>query len=101
MPLGDGRQTVTTAGTPVPLITKASTACTSVTITALAANTTVIAVGGPDVAAAVAGRKGTILKAGESCKFTACHDHVDDLATVFIDAETSGEGVSYSYGHLA
>jgi hypothetical protein len=98
LPLGDGRKTVAAAGTPEAL-TAISTTCESVIITALSTNTKPVVVGGPDVLAKAAERSGTALAAGGTVKLTSCHDQVDDLSKVFIDAEVSGEGVSYSYGH--
>lgn len=88
--VGDGRQTVTTAGTRVQLA--ASTPCISVCVTALAANTDKVVCGGPTVVAAAATRRGTPLAAGESVTYT-----VGDLRLVYLDAVVSGEGVSYSY----
>ena len=98
MPLDDGRKVVTTAGTPVPL-SATSVACESLIITGLSTNTKPVVVGSASVLALAATRRGTALAAGATLKLTACHDHVDDLSKVFIDAEVSGEGVSYSYGH--
>ncbi len=98
MPLSSGRATVTTAATAVPLST-ADTGFESVTITALAANTKVVCVGGPDVVALAAGRKGTALEKGQVMRLTKAFDGVSDLAHVYIDAEVNGEGVSFSYGH--
>jgi hypothetical protein len=98
MPLNSGRTAVAAAGTALPL-TAVSTACESVTITAFAANTKPVCVGGSDVVAAAAGRKGTPLEKGQTVKFTRDQDGISDLSHVFVDSEVNGEGVSYSYGH--
>lgn len=88
--IGDGRKTVTTAGTRVVLAS--STPCVSVCITALEGNTGKVVVGAVTVVAALATRRGTPLAPGESVTFT-----VSDLAYVYVDSMVNGEGVSYSY----
>lgn len=95
MPLGDGRKTVTVAGTAERLSAQ-SVAIRSVEITALPANTGKIAVGGSTAKATVAAERGTILNAGATKRLDA-DDQVDDLNQVWVDASVSGEGVSYSY----
>lgn len=98
MALNSGRKVVTTAGTAVALAS--STAIVSVTITALSTNTKLVVIGGEkDVVAEAAKRSGTPLAAGASVKFGEELDAIDDLGSIWLDAEVSGEGVSYSYGH--
>jgi len=80
----NGKTTVTTAGTRVVLA--ASTACTSVTIKALSANTGSIYVGNSTVAAA----NGFELIAGDSVSLD-----ISNLNTVNIDSSVNGEGVTY------
>lgn len=91
--IGSGHKEVTTAGTPVPLA--ASTAAKWVQIHAYSANTGRIAIGGSGVNASTTIGTGTgaSLAAGESTLIP-----ISDLATVFIDATVSGEGVRYTYG---
>jgi hypothetical protein len=88
--IGDGRKTVTTAGTRVALA--ASTGATQVLITALDANTGVVVVGGSTVVASASTRQGTPLWARDSIAL-----EVDDLADVYIDSTVNGEGVSFTY----
>jgi hypothetical protein len=88
--VGDGRKTVTTAGTRVALST--TTSCKKVTIQALDTNTDAIVVGGSTVVAASATRRGIVLLPYNS--FTIS---VDDLADIYIDSVVSGEGVTYLY----
>jgi len=80
----NGQKTVTTAGTAEALA--ASSACLSVTIKALAANTNNVYVG----TAAVDSTNGYVLQAGESISFD-----IDNLADIYLDVDTNGEGVSY------
>jgi hypothetical protein len=96
MPMASGRAVVASGGTPVQLSTS-SKACLSVTVTALSGNSGTIAVGGADVVAAIGTRKGTALEKGQTAKWTAEYDAVDDLNQVYIDAGTSGDGVSFAY----
>lgn len=96
MPMASGRAVVAAGGTPVPLVA-ASKGCLSVTITALSGNTGVVVVGGADVVAAIATRKGTALEKGQSAKWSASIDAIDDLNQVYVDAVVNGEGVSYAY----
>ncbi|MGH2878945.1 MAG: hypothetical protein ACRDK4_04975 [Solirubrobacteraceae bacterium] len=97
MAINSGRQVVAEAGEAVALA--GSTAIVSVTITALSTNTKLVVLGGKDVVAAAGTRKGTPLAAGESIKFGEELDAIDDLSSIWLDAEVNGEGVSYSYGH--
>lgn len=88
--VGDGRKTVATAGTAVPLVS-AGVGGNSTCVTALSTNAGVIAVGSSTVVAAVGSRRGTPLAAGESVTFDT------DPSLLWVDATVSGEGVSYSY----
>jgi hypothetical protein len=98
MPLSSGRATVPANATAMPL-SATDVEFESVTITALATNTKVVCVGGPDVVAAAATRKGTPLEKGQTVRLSKELDGVSDLAHVFVDAEVNGEGVTFSYGH--
>ncbi len=80
----NGKKTVTTAGTRVTLA--GSTACKSVTIKALIANTGTIYVGDSSVAST----NGYALLAGEAVSLD-----IANLSTVNLDASVSGEGVTY------
>lgn len=80
----NGKTTVTTAGTRVPLA--ASTTCVSVTIKALATNTGIIYVGSSTVASS----NGFELAAGDSVSLD-----IANLNTVNIDSSVNGQGVSY------
>jgi hypothetical protein len=89
--LGDGVKTVTTAGTDEALA--GSTACKWVTVQAQTDNTNEIAVGATGVDATIATGTGIILFPGDSITI-----EIDNLADVFVDAITDGEGVRYFYG---
>jgi hypothetical protein len=89
--LGQGKKTVTTAGTPVALA--ATTSIAWVTIEALQANTGRIAVGGSGVDATLTTGTGATLGSGDAATI-----RVSDLASVFIDSTVSGEGVRFTYG---
>lgn len=88
--VGHGRKVVAATGTPEQL---GSARCRSVAVTGLSTNTGLIVIGGDNSVRAAAGtRNGTPIAAGE----TASYD-VSDIGALWIDAVTSGEGVSYSY----
>lgn len=89
--ISNGRKTVTTGGTAEALAASA-TACISVIITALAANTGVVVAGGSGVVASSGTRSGAPLNAGDSISFD-----IDDLSKIFLDVTVNGEGVSYAY----
>lgn len=89
--LGQGKKTVTTAGTDLAIAT--STPAKWVTIQAYTTNTGKIAVGGAGVDATIATGDGVLLSAGESITVA-----VDNLSDVFVDATVSGEGVRFTYG---
>lgn len=81
----NGQKAVTTAGT-AEALGSSTTLTAGVTVKALAANTNNVYVGDSSVDSS----NGYVLDAGESVFI-----EVDDLAKVFIDVDTNGEGVSY------
>lgn len=86
--VADGRKVVTTAGTRVqfdPLD------CRSVAFTADAANVGVVVIGGPTCVAAAGIRQGTPLAASDTCVLA-----ISNMNLAYMDATTSGEGVSYT-----
>ncbi len=82
--LRNGRKTVAVAGTAEALA--ASTAILAVTVKALRTNTNNIYVGTSSVTSA----NGFVLSRGSSVSFA-----FDNLADIFINADTNGEGVTY------
>lgn len=90
--LGNGRKTVVTPGTAVPLVA-ASTPCKWVMVTALPANTDKVAVGAAGVLAAAGTLNGTPLNASESAVFP-----VANVNLLYLDARVAGEGVSFTWG---
>lgn len=82
-----GSQTVTTAGTSVPLLS-GSTTCLYVIVTAQETNTDTIWVGGFDITAGL----GRPLVALQSEQF-----QINDVSKIYIDADVSGEGVTFIY----
>src|SRR4051794_15984580 len=91
--LSVGRQTVTTAGTPVQL-TSSQNSVIGLTITAETDNTGIIVVGDSSVVAALATRKGTPLAAGDSVSFA--EKEVDQLSDVYLDTTVNTDGVTYT-----
>ena len=91
---GEGRQTVTTAGTAVQLSTT-SVGASEVIITAETDNTGIIVVGTSTVVAALATRKGTPLLAGESLVIA-----IDDLNKISLDPTVSTDGVTYQWSKI-
>jgi len=89
--LADGRKVVTVAGT-AEAVVSASTPCRKVVLTALAGNTNAVCIGASTVVAALATRRGIPLLASQALTV-----YVDDLSKLYIDAITSGEGVSFAY----
>ena len=83
-----GEKDVAAAGTAEALA--ASTACSWVIIQAKRSNTGLVAVGGSDV---VVGTNGIDLEAGAVMTLP-----IADLASVFVDAATNDEGVTFVYG---
>lgn len=101
--VGDGRKTVTAAGTAVTLATATTVTAgqnpgptansvRDLRVTALSTNTGVIVVGGSTVVAAAGTRRGTPLSAGDTVSI-----NLADLSKLYIDATVNGEGVSFSY----
>lgn len=88
--VGDGRKTVTTAGTAVALST--TTTIKEVTCTAETDNTDIVVVGGSTVVASLATRRGNPLYPGDSITLAA-----DNLNEVYVDSLVNGEGVTFSY----
>jgi len=82
--LYNGHKTVSAAGTAEALAS--STSIKSVTVKALRTNTGTIYVGDSSVSSS----NGFEIDPGESVDI-----EIDDLATVYIDADTNGDGVSY------
>lgn len=89
--LTDGRKTVTAAGTAEAI--RGALACKWVLVTALRTNTAQVNVGGAGVLATVGAGTGTSLLAGESVTVP-----VDNASKVFVDARTTGDGVSFTVG---
>lgn len=85
--IGDGSKNVTTAGTRVQL-TSTPTPCRYVIVVALSTNTNSIYVGGSTIAAG----RGRPLVSLQAEKID-----INDVSKVYIDADTSGEGVTYTY----
>ena len=88
----NSRIIVNTPGTPRPL-SEGSRSVVTVTITALAANTTAIHVGGPAVRARAGEANGLPMSGGtrpDSATFNSV-----DLADIWIDAINAGDGVSF------
>lgn len=85
--VGDGRKTVTTAGTRVQF---SSQACKKVTISALISNTNAVYIGGSTVVAAAGSETGTLLFPGSSFSV-----EVTNMNLLYMDSLTNGEGVSF------
>lgn len=84
--LGNGKQTVTTAGTRVQLASTTSTK--TITIRALKTNTDLIFVGNVTVSSA----NGFQLSPSETVSID-----LDNLSKVYLDSAVNGEGVTYIY----
>jgi len=84
--MGDGAKAVTTAGTQVVLAS--STACKRVYITGKAANTNKIYIGGSSISSST----GTFIYASQTIIIDT-----SNLANIWIDADTNGEGVQFTY----
>lgn len=87
----DGRKVVATAGTRERLVST-NTPCKLVTITALIGNTNEVVLGDATVIASAGTRRGIPLFAGQSVTL-----YIEDLYALYLDAVTSGEGVSYIF----
>lgn len=90
--IGDGRKTVTTAGTRVAL-SATSVPCKRVQIKAMAENTEIVVVGGATCIALEGTRRGLPVKIGE----VPVVIEIDDLNKVYVDSVLSGEGVTFIY----
>lgn len=84
--VGNGKKTVTTAGTRVALAS--STTCKSVTIKSLSTNTGIIYVGDSTVTST----NGFQLYSGDAVSFD-----ISNLSTIYLDSSVNGEGVTYLY----
>lgn len=84
--IGDGSKAVTSAGTAEALAS--STACKKVIITAKSTNTGKVYYGGSSVSST----SGAYIYAGATVTL-----EIDDLSKIYIDVDTNGEGVQYSY----
>lgn len=89
--VGNGKKTVLSAGTAVQL-SATSVECKRIDITALPTNTNPIAVGSSTVLATVGSESGALISPLGSYTL-----YVTDLSLIYIDAQTSGEGVTYTY----
>lgn len=87
--VGDGRKTVTTAGTAEQF---SSQACKKVVITAETSNTNIVVIGGSGVVASEGTRQGHPLNPYQSVTF-----EVSNLDLLYIDSITDGEGVTFIY----
>lgn len=85
------RKIVTTAGTRVALAA-AEVRASQVDITAETDNTDYVVVGGADVIAATATRKGIPLLPGQSITI-----FTDRLEKIYLDSMIDGEGVTFNY----
>lgn len=88
---GNGRKTVTSAGTPEAL-SSTSKAIRKLIVSALTDNTDVIYVGDKTVRAADGSESGVALYASNTIEL-----NIADLKDVFIDVRVGGEGVSYYF----
>lgn len=84
------RKVVASAGTAVAL--GGDVPCQKIEIMAETDNTDYVVVGGSDVVAALATRKGIPLIAGQSITL-----YVNNLSKVYLDAIVNTEGVTYTY----
>jgi hypothetical protein len=89
--LTSGRKTVAAAGTAEAI--RASLACKWVLVSALLTNTSQVNVGGSAALAAAGTSTGTPLNPGASVTLP-----VSNANLVFVDAGTSGDGVSFTVG---
>lgn len=89
--VGDGRQSVTTAGSRVQLSTS-SVACKRVVVQALETNTGTVVVGGATVVAAAGSRQGYAIYPTQSVLLT-----VSNLNLIYLDSTANGDVVHYIY----
>jgi hypothetical protein len=88
---GDGRRTVTAAGTAVQL-TSTDTPCRLITFQAERDNTGYVAIGASTVVAAQGSERGINLAAGDAVDI-----YVNNLTQVYVDSTVNGDGVAYVY----
>lgn len=86
------RTVVAAAGTAVALSATPQPARCLI-ITPIRSNTNLVAIGGADTDATLASEKGVLLKPTDPALIL----YDVELSKVFVDAVTSGEGVSYSF----
>ena len=84
---GDGRKTVSTAGTREQFTAQA---CKYVIIVGLPGNTNGVVIGGTTVVAATGTRQGVVLYAEQSQRFD-----ISNMNALWIDSITNGEGVAF------
>lgn len=89
--IGDGIQLVASAGT-AEALAASSTPCRRVIVSARPENTDVVVVGASTVVAAVGTRRGISLAPGQNVEIP-----IKDVASLYVDAVVTGEGVSYVY----
>ncbi len=95
--LVSGRKTVAAAGTAEPL-SAVSVPINKLWIMAETDNTSVVTIGGSDVVGALATRKGIALRATDPpVPLDAQSDGVDELADIYVDVITNGDGVTFTY----
>ena len=87
---GQGRKTIGTPGSEEALA--ASTVCKKVVVSALFSNNAVVYVGFNGVVALAGSETGTPLYPGDRIEIS-----IDNLATIFVDVRTAGNGVTYLY----
>lgn len=88
-----GRKTVTSAGTAEALVGSA-TPCKYVMVSALLGNTNQVVIGDSGVKATTgATQEGIILIPGND----PVRIDIDDVSLLYVDAQTNGEGVAFSY----
>ena len=87
--VGDGRKTVTTAGTREQFTAQA---CQYVILVGLPGNTNAVVVGGSTVVASSATRRGITLYADQSYRLD-----ISNMNLLYIDSVTDGEGVAFAY----
>jgi hypothetical protein len=88
---GDGAKRVASAGVPVQLSASAR-GIRKIDVTAATANTGVVVIGATTAIAAGASRRGTPLGPGDTWS-----QDFQDLTAIWIDAENSGDGVTFSF----
>lgn len=87
--VGDGRETVTTAGTAVQM---SNVPCKRVFVQAESDNTGAIVVGGSTVVAAEGTQRGLRIYPSQGQWF-----YVSNLNLLYIDSEQNGDGINYYY----